>query len=110
MLLVASDITSMVFAVKLAMYRTPRDSSSARSMASPPITTTCPKVPPRAALDASAAPIDRIAQVVQFVQLRVSPRFFCWAVYKGLRDIILKLHPSPVPIGNGFRSLASFGR
>ncbi len=36
-MLLASDITSIRLAVKLAMYSTPRASSSARSAASPPI-------------------------------------------------------------------------
>ena len=45
MVLFASDITSMRLAVKLAMYSTPRASSSARSAASPPIGTTVPNVP-----------------------------------------------------------------
>src|SRR5579871_6267111 len=44
MRLLASVITSMRLAVKLAIYKTPRDSSSARSDASPPIGTTVPNV------------------------------------------------------------------
>ncbi len=57
MLFEASDITSIRFAVKLAMYNTPRDSSSAKSAASPPIATTLPKVPPSAAVVIKTAPI-----------------------------------------------------
>ena len=39
-----SDMTSIRFAVKLAMYRTPRASSSARSDACPPMGITLPNV------------------------------------------------------------------
>src|ERR1700730_1745986 len=49
-----SDMTSIRFAVKFAMYRTPLGSSSARLEACPPIDTTVPNVPPHAAA-ASAA-------------------------------------------------------
>src|SRR6266404_1136353 len=44
MVLLASDITSTRLAVKFAIYKTPRGSSSARSEAWPPIDTTVPKV------------------------------------------------------------------
>src|SRR4051812_47411820 len=44
----ASDITSIRFAVKLAIYNTPRPSSSARSDAWPPMATTLPNVPAHA--------------------------------------------------------------
>src|SRR5271154_6294203 len=48
-------MTSIRFAVKLAIYSTPRVGSSARSAASPPMDTTVPKVPPQAAAANEAA-------------------------------------------------------
>ena len=42
----ARDITSILLAVKLAMYSTPRASSKARSAAFPPMATTFPNVAP----------------------------------------------------------------
>src|SRR5260370_8387167 len=57
MVLLASDITSTRLAVKFAIYKTPRGSSSARSEAWPPIDTTVPKVAlqPAVARDAAKA-------------------------------------------------------
>jgi len=43
MVLSVVDMTSMALAPKLAMYKRPRDSSSAISEAEPPIATTDPK-------------------------------------------------------------------
>src|SRR5438128_7525529 len=47
--------TSIRFAVKLAMYRTPRRSSSAISAALPPIGTTRPKTPAQPVVDITRA-------------------------------------------------------
>ena len=57
----ASDMTSIVFAVKFAIYRTPRPSSSAMSDACPPMGTTLPKVPAHAAVASAMAAMARTA-------------------------------------------------
>src|SRR5580698_2066346 len=67
MVLFASDMTSMRLAVKLAMYSTPRASSSATSAASPPMGTTVPKVPARA--DAAIKTIHAIATAQDFQRI-----------------------------------------
>src|SRR5271154_5753421 len=86
--LVASDITSMRFAVKLATYRTPRVWSSATSAASPPIATTVPNVP------GTDAPVPRTAPAI-------INHDHC-AKTQDLRNItFLKLHFRPLLRGSG---------
>src|SRR5271169_6184727 len=68
MVLLASDITSIRFAVKLAMYKTPRTSSKARSDASPPIGTTVPNVAASATLAVSTAAVNANANALRNIR------------------------------------------